>query len=82
MRAGGRAGDQGVDVRSDFRENPTPLHLSLFPFWRGRSSLFPGVDFHDFEASGGARGEISVVFCGLPVRSNEFSHISESSTEF
>jgi hypothetical protein len=33
-----------VDVRSDSRENPTPPHLSLFPFWPGGSSFFPGAD--------------------------------------
>ena len=54
VRAGGRAGDQGVDVRSDSREKSDPRrHLSLFLFWPGRSSLFPGVDFHAFDASGG-----------------------------
>jgi len=39
-RAGGRAGDQWMDVRSRFREIRT-RRLSLFPFWSGSFSLFP-----------------------------------------
>ena len=81
VRARVRAEDQGVDVRSDFRENPTPHHLSLFPFWRGRSSLFPCMDFHAFEASRGSRSAILVIFSDLPVRYSEFWHISVNSNE-
>ena len=89
VRAGGWAG--GREIREwmwglIFEKNPTsPRHLSLFPFWIGRSSLFPGVDFHDFEASIGLGVKYpwnSVISQWDPMSSRRFQRVLLSSSEF
>ena len=80
-RADGRAGDQRIDVRSDFREKSDPsLHLPFSFFGPGGlPASLNYMDFHAFEVHVGARGEIWVILSDLQIRSSEFLRLSESS---